>query len=442
MQRRTMQREADREDVADMTFEDAHVVHRDVLVSDVQMDSGFRGISDADFNLATMSQEVPSTFENTTFRSAPMVAMDAQPHVPESVQRLKDLPKPSFVPLSVTPMKPELQIASAAPSAAARPLGTEADLDLAEQVVVGPVPPLPYELEPVTVIRKNFPSSATAASAVIGALREGGVDFTAEPESAKWRCAQCCAAACVVFTVQLYLAAGEYVIEIQRRSGEGFAFMAIYRQIKGYLTGKAVKSRPANFGLLSPSLPPSLLALVSEPEPNAVEEVSLPINLLESEYLDTQKEGIRCLSEMASDLSTRDRIASSSDALGMTLRSVGNFLAAAVEVEQRSFAVFTLANLTEAAPCKDMLTTTQDLYHILHTLAGFVQNGSYEDAQMRREAARCLANLATTHGEAMVRVLGEDLVRDFVVGTSELHDPVVRDYVSSACGNFSLETKA
>jgi len=429
-----MQRGANNDDTRGMELEDRV---QDEMMSDLPMDSSFRGLSDHEFNLAAMSQEVPSTFENTTFRSAPIVAMDAQPARLESVQRMKDMQKPALVQRSVTPAKPEVQ-ATAAPAA----FNTAADSDLARRVAVGPVPPLPFELERVTVIRKEFASSEHAALAVMGALRETGVDFSAEPEAAKWRCAHCCAAAYISFTIQLFLAAGEYVIEIQRRSGEGCAFMALYRQLKGQLTGKAVQSRPANFGLLAPTLPPSLLEKVSEPEMDPVEEVSLALDLLKSDYLDMQKEGAQCISEMTSDQATRDRVASSTEALGLLVTAVATFLATTVDVQSRSYAAFALANLTEAVPCRDMLTSAPGLVHVLHTLAGFVHNGSYEDVQMRREAARALANIAATHKDAMARVLGQDVIRDFVGDARELHDPVVRNYVSSACGQFTLETKA
>mmetsp|Transcript_27948 Transcript_27948/g.89037 ORF Transcript_27948/g.89037 Transcript_27948/m.89037 type:complete len:433 (+) Transcript_27948:184-1482(+) len=422
--------------------------------------AGGRGLG-AEFNLEQLSQVVPSTFENTTFRSAPAVATL---HAAPLGAAARAMPMPGRVPLSFAPGagpkapaalpleptaigKAPLQTVVAPSSAAAVAVPSTADDAVAEQFVVGPVPPFPFELEPRTVVKAEFGGHAEAARAVMGGLRAEGVDFEADPAAARFRCTACCAAAYVTLTVSLYMSAGAYLVEVQRRSGEGMAFMCVYRKLKACLTGATLPATPANsalnFGLQMPSLPASLLAMC-DPAPaiDAVEEVRVPVSMLESDYLDVQHEGVRCLSELAADAAARDRVCGCEKAVEAAVAGLGRFIAATVQVESRSFAAFALANLTEQAAVADCLVNSPQAAAVLGTLAGFARNGGVEDAQMRRESARALANVAGRHGAKVAALLGRDALSDLASALGTLSDPTVRGYAESVSRGCALQTVA
>ena len=66
------------------------------------------------------------------------------------------------------------------------------------------------------------------------------------------------------------------------------------------------------------------------------------------------------------------------------------------------------------------------------------QNGSYEDAEMRRLAAHALANISKRLAEKVVQQLGHDAVRDWMGTVSDLSDERLKLQADRAKESLSL----
>ena len=134
------------------------------------------------------------------------------------------------------------------------------------------------------------------------------------------------------------------------------------------------------------------------PDDEAVEALKPIMRLATSGMLESRLEAARIFC----DLSLHDAMQQHMCDSGCVKALVEDLMACDMCDLTRQHAVFALANLSEAQGCQEAMIEAG----ILPTLLHYVKDGPYNTAEMRREAARILANLSARLAHSVVAAVG------------------------------------
>ena len=177
--------------------------------------------------------------------------------------------------------------------------------------------------------------------------------------------------------------------------GDCTAFRTVWSHVKAQMNNEpAVEPRAFDaFGLSAPLPATDLLT-----DEEAVEALQRVLNLATSGLLESRLEAARIFC----DLSLHDAMQQHMCDSGCVKALVEDLMACDMCDLTRQHAVFALANLSEAQGCQEAMIEAG----ILPTLLHYVKDGPYNTAEMRREAARILANLSARLAHSVVAAVG------------------------------------
>lgn len=266
---------------------------------------------------------------------------------------------------------------------------------------------------------------SAVAREVHGCLQDNDVDYHFKPHKAKWKCCHASHACMVEFVIRFWWrspgadgpagASAELVVEFQRRSGDHARLLQVYHAtlvVLGVESPRTVTG-PHNYLQWRPELSlPSMPAggAPAPPAPGKLEDelealtktIQVFKDMVSGGLVDAALQGTRALAQLSMD---KD--------LAMPLHQAGvvsvliQFLEKPVHCGHvsnmaRTFAVACIANLSEEPMVQSSLYAGTGL------LLSLVDEGTFMDRAMRREAARTLRNLAQDgHGaDSITQVIG------------------------------------
>lgn len=224
------------------------------------------------------------------------------------------------------------------------------------------------------------------------ALLEMDVDFTEVKKDYQLRCAAYDVAMEIPFLCSVYTSPNDdnqFVVEVQRRSGDAIFFCSIYRSILSHMVAdKAAEASclPATRkAFVPPALPPSLDA----EEENAAfrDSVRILLNMCASPYVDVKLEGLYALARLTSEEDKRCFIVQDS-----SFHVLISGLHDANENVHRA-CLTSLANVcsTEDGPCQAVHSSARS--RLLHLATSPTK-------QVMRESVRLLAAVAQHLGQS------------------------------------------
>lgn len=279
-----------------------------------------------------------------------------------------------------------------------------------------------YRLDKTHVALDGDRDARKVVAKVHASLEEHDVDFEFKGHKGKWKCCHASNACMVEFVIRLWLRRGSsvaLVVEFQRRSGDHAKLLQIFHGTLAILGAEAPRGT-AGAGLGGLGRPPAVLAMPSAaaggllPPPALVkaseEEEALSktirhlMEMVSGGLVDAALQGARALAQfsMDKDLAVALHQAGVVRVLIQFLETPANF--GHVSTMARTFAVACIANMSE----EPMVQSS--LYEGTGLLLSLVDEGTFADRAMRREAARTLRNLAQdSHGaDNIIRVVGRD----------------------------------
>jgi len=232
---------------------------------------------------------------------------------------------------------------------------------------------------------------------IVKSLNEDEVSFDLEAASAKWRCTMTSTGFYLSFVIQLYSLTNGLVRKVQRRSGDGLAFMAFYRTFKNaLLLEEASTVRSAGISIRPPALPAHLLEslpIIDEPLSKGL------VDLIRTNVMELVLEGVQGISELTESEEDRQSMTMERENPGELVDILLNLVQTSFCVRTQTFAALALANLSEEELFRELLLKSSKVSVLLQLLD---DDGSHADAHMRRSAGRVISNLAKFNGRQLM----------------------------------------
>lgn len=235
-------------------------------------------------------------------------------------------------------------------------------------------------------------------------LTDEKVDFKFQPSVCRWDCNLTSGATVVHLNVSVFKRpvqdGGKLVLEMQRLHGSVSKFMVLYGSVI-----EALEGTPNPYeDRVQPSLPP--LSLEAEPT-DGLDDREFVRNLqdtLKGPCYSHALDSAQAMAKMSTDKRYRDLLKQEGCVRDLLAIVQDGTDFGHVTTCARTFAVTCLANLSEESSIHDAL------YDAIGVLVAIIGHGSFDDRPMRREAARCLRNLAKEVGGAdeIIRRVGKE----------------------------------
>lgn len=277
-----------------------------------------------------------------------------------------------------------------------------------------------YRLDKTHIALEGGRDAREVAAEVAASLTEHDVDFAFKAAKGKWKCCHASNACMVEFVVRLWHRArptSALVVEFQRRSGDHAKFLQIFHGTLARLGAEPPRGAgagglgglgrpPMAFGMssASPGMAPLPAALGVEGQEALTKTIRHLMDMVSGGFVDAALEGARALAQLSTD---KDLVIALHQAgvvpvLVQFLESPAHF--GHVSIMARTFSVACIANMSEEP------IVQSSLYEGTGLLLSLVDEGTFIDRAMRREAARTLRNLAQdTHGaDTIIKVVGRD----------------------------------
>ena len=195
----------------------------------------------------------------------------------------------------------------------------------------------------------------------------------------------------------------------------------VWAQIKALMNNEPVPE-PRPFETCDLATPFPAVELMKDEE--AVEALKPILQMAKCGLLEPQLEAARIFC----DLSLHDAMQHHMCDSGCIQALVENLLICDICEWTKQHAVLALANLSETQSCQEAMIDAG----ILPTLLQLVKDGPYNTAEMRREAARILANLSARLASRVVAVIGARTLSTWLEKVEFLSDERLRLHASRA----------
>lgn len=322
-------------------------------------------------------------------------------------------------------MAPQLSIFSAADTAwDINDLFPPASINFASD---SSVPNKPFYLMPT-----HFPCNAdidTIVSSVmrcLNAVSEIAYEFKANIY--KWSAVYVRDSLYCNFEIFIYRDGAEssYLVEANRLSGDASAFFPVYNELKNVLMGNHDESRSFDSFASTVPMPGASDASLSDAE---AKTAFLPIQKMSE---DENPEAHFIAAQILCDLTLQDGIHRQlCDNHGIQI--LAKFVKSDSERICR-LAILALANLSEAHICQNGIISAG----ILPNLLKFATDGPYQSTEMRRAAARIIANISFRLADAVASSMNRSELTEWMDGVGRIDDIKLRFHADRARSSLAL----
>lgn len=243
-----------------------------------------------------------------------------------------------------------------------------------------------------------------------------GVSYEFFPEKCRWEGVYLVSSMRCKFEINIYRrSSGGHVVEGNRLSGDSIAFMTVYRSVFNLFSEKpAVNSTWS----MSRPRPPTKRKTAASDELASIKAVTA---MALSPVGEAKANAAQIFSNMASDPSKHSFLVDNGCVPLLVQLLKFDFLAC------DQFAAIALTQLSEYAPCRQLLSTNKEFLEILLPLCS--TDGNYNSTEKRRKCAQLLANISTAEkgAEHVVTSVDKKHIQSFLHNIECLQDVQQRE---------------
>lgn len=217
---------------------------------------------------------------------------------------------------------------------------------------------------------------------------------------------------------------GTFIVECNRLNGDHEPFNCCYYTIQmAFQTQPNLRhvSSVTRDSFISIGQIPCQEYLSDEDTKKALQPI---VQLATSTYIEDQIEAARMLCFFSHDETLQQSLCD-----GQCMRALLQLASPEAPILARQYSFMALANLTTLhGPCQEALLETELLLLLLQNAC----DGSYETAELRRESARGIANLACRLSARIASKVGEDMLQAWTTTVDGLTDDRLRLHAKQA----------
>lgn len=291
-------------------------------------------------------------------------------------------------------------------------------------VIPRDLPPLPFRLELHTHFHVKLESIQRVCSVVGRKLCELDTDFVFKADKCKWKVdyRHNNGALRVNLNILIFKDNKEYVVEVQRRTGDITALMHLYGELKTFfkrnqLLCDKMTSSATGAKRSSPTSMPRIASLSLDNIRDAVSSVK---GLIESKYVDTQMQGVLGAISLSTNEETRSGMATLVPQLVTLGQSKNTDLARLVGVA--------LSRLCDHPECRQAFVQSEGWQFIVQCAAG----GEDVNPEVQRESLHVVECLCPLYHDELANAQGADKVLQLIEGWQTIEDPRLKIHACNA----------
>ena len=231
---------------------------------------------------------------------------------------------------------------------------------------------------------------------------------------------------------------GTFIVEVNRLSGDAEGPRNVFNSLKRALN-KDDASAEAEAEVevppverCSPLTVPPLTSRMMEPL--SITDLSAALQPLlrmaTEKSIDAKVESSKIICDLAHNEAMQQPLCESG-----CLRVLGELIASTAPDQARRHAVLAIAHLSASMACQEAFIDS-GVVPVLLNISGDSSNDKYDRREMKREAARAIANISVRFGEVLITTLGQDTVSSWLKATECTTDERLKLHVKRARDHF------